>query len=68
VNISKELFARRNQGNALFEGYKHQIEELLQMISTGEDLTDLLRNFGVGGGCGSGVGDKGEPEAVGEIS
>ena len=28
----------------------------------------LLRNFGVGGGCGSGVGDKGEPEAVGEIS
>jgi len=29
---------------------------------------DLLRNFGVGGGWGSGVGDKGEPEAVGEIS
>src|ERR1700731_1700226 len=27
-----------------------------------------LRNFGVGGGCGSGIGDKGEPEAVGEIS
>src|SRR6516164_6038069 len=31
-------------------------------------FTELLRNFGVGGGCGSGVGDKGEAEAVGEIS
>jgi hypothetical protein len=31
-------------------------------------IEGLLRNFGVGGGCGSGVGDKGEPEAVGEIS
>ena len=37
-------------------------------IRIGPFVLLLLRNLGVGGGCGSGVGDKGESEAVGEIS
>jgi hypothetical protein len=44
------------------------LPETLGLIYQGSQWILLLRNFGAGGGCGWGVGDKGEPEAVGEIS
>jgi hypothetical protein len=47
-----------------------EIQQIFETVEANKQTLDveLLRNFGVGGGCGSGVGDKGEPEAVGEIS